>query len=107
MDWLFGSKRNKIQVKDNSRMMLDLCIKRARSIANHKYISPTWKNGNIDIKKSLEDNIINEEGAIETYQELVKLTDGVDPASNSKLKKILADEEEHLQELKDFLGDIK
>lgn len=75
--------------------------------ANHKYIPPTWKNGNIDIKKSLEDNIINEEGAIETYRELVKLTDGVDPASNSKLKKILADEEEHLQELKDFLADIK
>ena len=75
--------------------------------ANHKYISPTWKNGNIDIKKSLEDNIINEEGAIETYRELVKLTDGVDPSSNSKLKKILADEEEHLQELKDFLQDIK
>ena len=75
--------------------------------ANHKYIAPTWKNGNIDIKKSLEDNIINEEGAIETYRELVKLTDGVDPASNSKLKKILADEEEHLQELKEFLGDIK
>ena len=75
--------------------------------ANHKYISPTWKNGNIDIKKSLEDNIINEEGAIETYRELVKLTDEVDPSSNSKLKKILADEEEHLQELKDFLGDIK
>ena len=54
-----------------------------------------------------EDNIINEEGAIETYRELVQLTDGVDPASNSKLKQILADEEEHLQELKDFLGDIK
>ena len=75
--------------------------------ANHKYISPTWKNGNIDIKKSLEDNIINEEGAIETYRELVRLTDEVDPSSNSKLKKILADEEEHLQELKDFLEDIK
>ena len=75
--------------------------------ANHKYISPTWKNGNIDIKQSLEDNIINEEGAIETYRELVKLTDEVDPSSNSKLKKILADEEEHLQELKDFLEDIK
>lgn len=74
--------------------------------ANHKYIPPTWKNGNIDIKKSLEDNIANEEGAIETYHELVKLTEGIDPSSNAKLKEILADEEEHLQELKDFLGDI-
>ena len=75
--------------------------------AKHKYIAPSWKNGNIDIKKSLEDNVKNEEGAIETYEELVKLTEGVDPTSNSKLKEILADEQEHLQELKDFLNDLK
>ena len=75
--------------------------------AKHKYIAPTWSKDNIDIKKSLEDNIKNEEGAIETYEELVKITEDVDPVSNSKLKEILADEEEHLQELKDFLQDIK
>ncbi len=75
--------------------------------ANHKYIAPTWSKDNIDIKKSLEDNITNEEGAIETYEELVKMTEDVDPSSNSKLKEILADEQEHLQELKDFLQDIK
>ena len=75
--------------------------------ANHKYIAPSWSKGNIDIKKSLEDNIQNEMGAIETYEELVKLTEGVDPTSNSKLKEILADEQEHLQELKDFLNDLK
>ena len=75
--------------------------------ANHKYIAPTWSKDNIDIKKSLEDNVKNEEGAIETYEELVKMTEDVDPTSNSKLKEILADEQEHLQELKDFLQDIK
>jgi len=75
--------------------------------ATHKYIAPTWSKDNIDIKKSLEDNIKNEEGAIETYEELVKMTEDVDPTSNSKLKEILADEQEHLQELKDFLQDIK
>lgn len=75
--------------------------------AAHKYIAPVWKNNNIDIKSSLEINIKNEEGAIETYEELVKMTEDVDPASNSKLKEILADEQEHLQELKDFLQDIK
>jgi bacterioferritin len=75
--------------------------------AKHKYIAPTWTKDNIDIKKSLEDNIKNEEGAIETYEELVKMTEDVDPTSNSKLKEILADEQEHLQELKDFLQDIK
>ena len=75
--------------------------------AKHKYIAPSWSKGNIDIKKTLEDNVINEEGAIETYEELVKMTEGIDPASNSKLKEILADEQEHLQELKDFLNDLK
>jgi len=75
--------------------------------AIHKYIAPTWEKDNINIKKSLEDNIKNEEGAIETYENLVKLTEGIDPTSNSKLKEILADEQEHLQELKDFLQDIK
>lgn len=72
----------------------------------HKYISPIWDGDKIDVRKSLDINIQNEEGAIETYKELVSLTDGVDPASNSKLKQILADEEEHLQELKDFKDDI-
>ena len=75
--------------------------------ASHKYIAPSWNKGNIDIKKTLEDNIKNEEGAIETYEELVKMTEDVDPTSNSKLKEILADEQEHLQELIDFLQDIK
>ena len=75
--------------------------------ANHKYIAPTWSKDNIDIKKSLEDNITNEEGAIETYEELVKMTEGIDPTSNTKLKEILADEQEHLKELKDFLQDLK
>jgi len=74
--------------------------------AKHKYIAPTWNKGNIDIKRTLEDNIKNEEGAIETYEELVKMTEGIDPTSNSKLKEILADEQEHLKELKDFLSDI-
>ena len=48
-----------------------------------------------------------QEGAIETYEDLVEMTEGVDPASNSKLKEILADEQEHLQELKDFLNDMQ
>lgn len=75
--------------------------------AAHKYISPIWKGQNIDIKSSIEINIKNEEGAIQTYEALVKMTETVDPTSNSKLKEILADEQDHLQELKDFLQDIK
>lgn len=75
--------------------------------AKHGYIAPIWSgNGIVDVKSILEINIKNEEGAIETYEELVKMTEGVDPSSNSKLKEILADEQEHLQELQDFLADI-
>ncbi len=75
--------------------------------ATHKYISPIWKGDNIPVKESLEINIKNEEGAIETYKKLVSITEDVDPASNAKLKEILSDEEDHLQELKDFLNDLK
>ena len=75
--------------------------------ATHPYLVPIWNGQNIDIKGSLEMNIQNELGAIETYKALVAMTDDVDPTSNSKLKEILADEEEHLQELKDFLADIE
>lgn len=74
--------------------------------ATHKYIAPVWKGDKIDIVQSLETNIKNEEGAIETYKELIAMTEQVDPSSNSKLKEILADEETHLQELKDHLDDI-
>lgn len=75
--------------------------------ATHKYLSPIWKNGNVDIIESIKTNIKNEEGAIETYEALVKMTEDIDPISNTKLKEILADEQDHLQELKDFLNDLK
>jgi len=75
--------------------------------AKHKYIAPAWKSGGIPVKDSLETNIENEEGAIETYERIVSMTEDVDPVTNAKAKEILADETEHLQELKDFLNDIK
>ena len=75
--------------------------------AKHKYIEPIWKGGGIPIQESLEINIENEEGAIETYEKIVTMTEDIDPVTNAKAKEILADENEHLQELKDFLNDIK
>ena len=75
--------------------------------AAHKYLSTKRKNGNVDIIESIKTNIKNEEGAIETYEALVKMTEDIDPISNTKLKEILADEQDHLQELKDFLNDLK
>lgn len=77
------------------------------SSSKHKYIIPKFENDGYDTIEMLKLNIKNEEGAIETYEELVKMTEDVDPSSNSKLKEILADEQEHLQELKDFLQDIE
>lgn len=51
------------------------------------------------------DNIEAEKGAIETYRELEEMTRNVDVVSNDKIKQILADEIEHLQELEDFITD--
>lgn len=75
--------------------------------AKHKYISPIWNKDGIPVKTSLEINIQNEEGAIQTYEKIVTMTEDIDPVTNAKAKEILADETEHLQELKDFLNDIK
>ena len=44
--------------------------------------------------------------AIETYRDLEEITRNVDPVTNRKVKAILADEEEHLQEIEDFLCDV-
>ena len=75
--------------------------------AKHKYVEPLWSGFVIPIKDSLELNIKNEEGAIETYEKIVSMTEDIDPVTNAKAKEILADETEHLQALKDFLNDIK
>lgn len=76
-------------------------------IAQHKYEVPVFsRDGKIDIISSLKLNIKNERNAIETYKDLVEYTSSIDPASNSKLKEILMDEEEHLNELQEFLDDM-
>lgn len=75
--------------------------------AQHKYIVPVvnLKTNQIDIYKSLIDNIAAERNAIETYRELEAFTRNVDIVTNDKIKHILADEIEHLQELEDFVSD--
>lgn len=90
--------------------------------ATHTYISPKWsthyenqKGGQSDeeggmvvsIFDSLMTNVKNEIGAIETYREIVELAQmSKDWTTESKCKEILADEEEHLQLLQDFLDDM-
>ena len=82
--------------------------------ANHTYAAPIWSHnevGNIDcvnIVESLMTNIQNEMGAIETYKKIIELAKTAkDYTTESKCKQILADEEEHLQLLNDFLTDIE
>ena len=72
-------------------------------LATHKYIIP---NNKFDVVESIQQNIEAEEGAIETYVELEGATRNIDTTTNTKVKEILADEEEHLQELQEFLADL-
>ena len=76
--------------------------------AQHKYIVPavTEDEDQIDIYQSLLDNEQAESGAIETYRDIEEFTRNVDVVTNDKIKQILADEVEHLQEIEDFLADF-
>lgn len=75
--------------------------------AEHKYITPEFtEEGDIILNDSLDQNISAEQGAIETYVKIEKFTRGIDQVTNSKIKEILKDEEEHLQSLLDFKNDI-
>lgn len=74
--------------------------------ATHPYVNPIVVDGNIMIQSSLENCKQMEMDAIETYKDLEEITRNVDPVTNRKVKAILADEEEHLQEIEDFLCDV-
>lgn len=71
--------------------------------AVHKYITPKPP---YDVCTLLEQNIQSEKGAIETYTALEAVTRGNDVVTNRKVKEILADEQEHLQNLIDLHKDI-
>ena len=71
-------------------------------VAPHKYIKPDSYN----TKDSVQQMIEAEHGAIETYKNLINATKDIDPVTYNKAIEILADEEEHLQEMIDFLNDI-
>ncbi len=72
----------------------------------HPYIEPRFNGESLQVGESLRENIEAEKGAIETYRDLEKFTRGIDVVTNRKMKHILADEIEHLQELEEFLADI-
>ncbi|MBO6271653.1 hypothetical protein J6O48_02600 [bacterium] len=66
---------------------------------------PKLKNNQIDVKQSLIDNIQAEKNAIYTYRLIEEQTRNGDIITNDKIKHILIDETEHLQELEDLLND--
>ena len=85
-------------------------------IATHKYIVPEVSHQNadmnnthtgIDVVTNLYQNITAEEGAIETYSDIELFTRDRDVVTNKRIKEILADEQEHLQALKDLVADIE
>lgn len=66
-----------------------------------------FKTSDIDVGSQLGINIEGEEEAIEHYKEVIKLAeDNQDYTTSEILKEILADEEEHLTELQDYLNDM-
>lgn len=71
------------------------------TVATHKYIFPTT-----DTLGAIQNNIKAEQGAIETYKKLEEFTRGKDIVTNSKIKEILKDEQNHLSDLYDLRKDI-
>lgn len=67
----------------------------ARSHA--EYNEPT------DLKSMIHANLIAERVAVEVYRQLITLIGDKDPTTTQVLKTILADEEEHADELSDWL----
>lgn len=59
-----------------------------------------------DVISLLNQNIDAERCAILRYQEIAKFTDGIDFTTCGIAKHILAEEEEHEQDLQDYLTDI-
>lgn len=71
-------------------------------LARCKYDSPT----DFDSVSLLNQNVSSERCAILRYQEIASFTDGKDYTTCDIVKHILAQEEEHEQDLQDYLTDI-
>ena len=63
--------------------------------------------GDFDVTRLLLQNTASERCAIKRYQEIATYTDGKDFTTCDLAKRILADEENHEQELNDFLDDVR
>lgn len=58
-----------------------------------------------DLKDMIKSNLIAERVAIEVYSQLITMIGDKDPTTRRVLEDILADEQEHAEELKDWLSE--
>lgn len=58
-----------------------------------------------DLKAMIRANLIAERVAIEAYSQIINLIGDKDPTTRRLLEDVLADEQEHAEELKDWLAD--
>ncbi len=72
-------------------------------LARCKYDVPM----NFDVVNLLKQNVSSERCAIMRYQQLAQFTDGIDFTTCDIAKRIMAEEEEHEQDLTDYLRDIQ
>lgn len=57
-----------------------------------------------DLKEMIKANLIAERVAVESYRQMIRLIDDKDSTTRKMLEEILADEEEHADELSDLLA---
>ena len=57
----------------------------------------------LDLKSMVRANLVAERVAVETYRQMITLIGDKDPTTRRLLESILADEEEHADEMKDLL----
>lgn len=64
-------------------------------------------NDDTDLKSMIRSNLIAERIAVETYRQMIQLIGDQDPTTRRLLESILEDEEEHADELSDWLERVK
>ena len=83
---------------EHAKLIADRIIE----LAKCAYTPPT----DVDVVKLLKQNVAAERCAILRYQTIAALTDGKDFTTCDIAKHILAEEEDHEQDLQDYLDDI-
>ena len=80
--------------------------RRPKTKYQHRTVTPQRIHQGFDSVSLLKDNVASERCAILRYQEIADFTNGKDFTTCDIAKHILAEEEEHEQDLQDYLTDI-